>query len=74
MKITWTTENEIVIIPMIEWAKFSCWVLSTQVHLSCDKIIINAMIDTIGTLIINGLWIKNQNCTFINLKFGSMYL
>jgi hypothetical protein len=54
-KITCRKENEIVKIPIIECAKVVWLVLSTQVHLSCDKIIINAIIDTIGTLIINGL-------------------
>ena len=73
-KITCRKENEIVKIPIIECAKAAWLVLSTQVHLSCDRIIINAIIDTIGTLIINGLWIKNQNCTFINLTFGNIYL
>jgi hypothetical protein len=53
--ITCRKENEIVKIPIIECAKAAWLVLSTQVHLSCDKIIINAIIDTIGTLIINGL-------------------
>jgi hypothetical protein len=48
--------------------------LLTHVHSSCDKIIKNAIIDKIGTQIINGRCIKNQNCTFINLKFGNIYL
>ena len=53
--ITCRKENEIVKIPIIECAKVARLVLSTHVHLSCDKITINAIIDTIGTLIINGL-------------------
>ena len=72
--ITCIIERPMVTIPKIEWTKFESEVVSTHFQSKSAKITINATDEQIGTNIIRGRWILNQNAKSNSFIEGNINL